>query len=251
MLACKNCSENVVDHYCSNCGQKASVGRLSIPGLLKDLPHAIFHVDKGFLYNCLQLIKRPGPAIRDYLAGKRRPFFHPASFLVISLVLNYLVAKITDLHFYDEYELETMDAVQAQVIKDYDAMQWWFLEHTYLYILIAIPASTLFLYALFRLLKEKLNLAETAVVILFVIAEGVLIQSLIYLAFGWNPSGEFIRAVEIVNLALLTSYASFAIYQMLVSTGNKVFRLTMALVGGIGLSASWLASAFLLYYLLA
>jgi hypothetical protein len=245
---CLNCGQQVIQAFCPACGQKASTGRITIGGLVKDLPHAILHVDKGFLFNVVQLMKRPGSAIRDYLAGKRKTFFHPATFLVISLVLNYIVVKLTDLHFYDEGELATMAPLEAQAIRDYDAMQWWFLEHTYLYILLAIPMSALFMWLLLRIMRETCNLAESAVVILFVIAEGVLIQSVIYALLGWIESGPFRRGLETFNLVCLVTYASYAIFQLFSAYKGMVFRLFAAILGGIGLAAVWIVSALCLYY---
>jgi hypothetical protein len=126
MSVCKNCGEELLQNYCPNCGQGANVGRITLGQLIRDLPHVIFHVDKGFLYNVSHLLRRPGSAIMEYLEGKRKPFFHPASFLVIALVLNYLIVRIIDLHFYFEEELASMQTLEAKAIKDYDAMQWWF-----------------------------------------------------------------------------------------------------------------------------
>lgn len=250
MIVCKNCQSQVEQEYCPNCGQKASVKRITIRSLLEDLPHAVFHIDKGFLYNFVQLFKSPGQAILNYLSGMRKIFFHPATYLVISLVLNYLVVKLTDLHFYDEHELETIDPVKAEAILAYDGMQWWFLEHTYIYILIAIPASSLFLFLLFRLCRVKLNLAETAVVVLFTIAQGVLIQTIIYLLFGWVDSGPFLRTMETVNMTVLVFYASYVIFQLLSPIRSILFRVVIAFIGGAGLAVTWLASAYLLYVLM-
>lgn len=236
--------------YCSYCGQKTSVSRITIGSLLRDLPHAIFHVDRGFLFNIWKLFKQPGIAIDQYLSGKRKQFYHPASYIVIALILNYLIVKITDLHFYDEAELQGMDSLKAAAIRDYDAMQWWFLEHTYIYILLAIPASSLFLYAIFKWAKKEYNLAETAAVVLFTIAQGVLIQTLIYLAFGWINSGPVLRTVETCNVFILIFYASLVIYQLLSLVKKKIARLFFSLIGGLGLAVVWVASAFLLYTLM-
>ncbi len=148
--------------------------RISLFHFISDLPHAIFHVDRGMLFNFVQLIKRPAASIQDYLDGHlRKRYFHPATHLVIALLFNYVVVKITNLHFYDEAELLTMAPLAAQAIMVYDRMQWWFLEHTYIYILLAIPASSLFLYLIFRLSGLKFNVAETAIVVLFTIGQGV------------------------------------------------------------------------------
>ena len=214
---------------------------------MRDLPHAVFHIDRGIIYNVNELFRRPGEAIRGYLAGKRKPFFHPASYLVIALILNFVVAKIYNLHFFDVGELEMMDPLAAKVIQDYDALQWWFLEHTYIYILFSIPASTLFLFGIFKLMKEPYNIAETAVVILFTIAQGVLIQTFIYLCFGWFKNGPFIRTVESINMSILITYATMVIWQLLNAVPNKVVRFIFALIGGAGLALVWIATAYLLY----
>jgi len=250
MNPCKNCGTPVTLHFCANCGQKASIGRITIGGLIRDLPHAIFHVDRGFFFNLLNLFKQPGKAITDYLDGKRKPFFHPASYLLIALVLNYLVVKITNLHFYDEGELSDMDPLQAQALRDYDAMQWWFLEHTYIYILIAIPASTIFMFGLLKLLKQHFNIAESAVIVLFVISQGVLLQTTLYALFGWVDSGPFLRGLEMVNMTFLISYAAWAIYHLLSHERNKAIQVLLAVIGGVGLAVVWIASAYIPYLIL-
>ena len=248
-IYCLNCNALVDQSYCPACGQKASTGRITIAGLIKELPHAIFHVDKGILFNIVQLIKRPGPAIIDFLNGKRKSFFHPATFLVLALVLNYIVVKVTDLHFYDENELVNMAPAEAQAIRDYDAMQWWFLEHTYLYILVAIPMSALFVWGLMTIMRQTFNLAESAVIILFIIAEGVLIQSTIYALLAWIESGPFRRGLETFNLLCLITYASYALFQLFTPQRPLLIRLFMAIVGGLGLTVVWVAGALILYYL--
>jgi hypothetical protein len=214
--------------------------------LVRELPHAIFHVDRGAIYNFIQLFKRPGKAIREYLEGRRKVFYHPASYLVVSLILNYLVVKITDLHFYDKQELLGMDETTAKAIVSYDEMQWWFLEHTYLYILIAIPLSSLFLFGLFRIAKQEFNLAESAAIVLFTIAQGVLIQTIMYALFGWTRSGAFLRGVEIVNLVMLISYATMVMYQLIRNSRRRILRFVFAATGGAGLAIVWIASAYAL-----
>jgi hypothetical protein len=231
--------------------QASDAERISLFHFISDLPHAVFHVDRGILFNFVQLIKRPAASIQEYLDGRRRKkYFHPASYLVIALLFNYLVVKITDLHFYDEHELLSMSPLAAQAIMDYDKMQWWFLEHTYIYIFLAIPASSLFLYLLFRVTGLKFNVAETAVVVLFTIAQGVYFQSLVYLSLGWVNDGPFLRCMEAGNMVMLISYASFVSYQFLSSIRNKVGHVLIAILAGSGLAVVWILSAYIPYLLL-
>ena len=250
MTESKNYPGKAEGHYHPYPVQDNDEGRISLFHFISDLPHAIFHVDRGILFNFRQLFMRPAASIQEYLDGHRRKYFHPANYLVIALLVNYLVVKLMDLHLYDEQELLSMSPIAAQAIIDYDQMQWWFLEHTYIYILIAIPASTLFMYLIFRLARKRLNAAETAVVVLFTIAQGVFIQSMIYLSFGWVKYGSFLRGMETVNMAILILYASFVAYQLLSTIHWKVVRAVVAFVAGVGLALVWIASAYLPYYLL-
>jgi len=244
MKICKNCGQTVEKKYCPDCGQKVSVKRIELKHLLHDIPHAIFHVDSGFFYNLKQLFIRPGAAIKDYLEGRRKLFFHPVTYLAILMVFNYFAVKITNLHYYDEEELQTMSPKEVAFIKEYDETQWWFLEHTYLYMLIAIPACAIFYYFFFRLFKYKFNIAESAIIVMFVIAQGVFMQSSIYLLIGWIHNGPFIRTMEIVNGFFLLSYASYAMYCLISPKKNKFWIGVVCVLGGAFVLSLMIASGY-------
>jgi len=245
---CRNCGEYIEKKYCTHCGQKHEEHRIHIGTLLHDIPHAVFHVDHGFFFNVRQLFLRPGFAIRDYLEGRRKPFFHPITYLAILLVFNLFAVKVTNLHYYDEQELLMMTPKEAEFIKAYDASQWWFLEHTYLYMLVAIPVCTAFCYYFFRLFKQKFNFAENAIILMFIIAQGVLIQSILYLLTGWVRNGVFIRSMEMVDLALMVSYAAYALYQFIKPEKNKTRTAVACTIGGFIILTLMLASAYLLLW---
>lgn len=247
--ACRNCGTYIEKKYCSHCGQKHDEHRIHLKSLLHDIPHAIFHVDHGFFFNVVQLFKNPGTAIRDYLAGRRKPFFHPITYLAILLVLNLFAVKITNLHYYDEQELLGMSAREKALILEYDASQWWFLEHTYLYMLVAIPVCAAFCYGFFRLFRLRYNFAENAIILMFIIAQGVLVQSVLYLLTGWVRNGAFIRAMELVNLVLMVSYAAYALYRFIQPVRNKGWVKVAAVTGGFMILSLMLASAYLLLWI--
>lgn len=246
---CRNCGEHIIKNYCTHCGQKSEEHRIRLGSLLHDIPHAIFHVDHGFFYNLLQLFKRPGPAIREYLEGKRKPFFHPITYLAILLVFNFFAVKITNLHYYDPGELQRMSPEKAAIILEYDASQWWFLEHTYLYMMVAIPLCAVFSYGFFRLFRLRFNYAEHVIILMFIIAQGVFIQSTLYLLTGWVKSGPFIRGMEFFNLLLMLSYATFACYQLIDPQRKKRLALVAAVLAGIVFLVIMLGSAYGLMYL--
>ena len=246
ITTCKNCGEVIEKKFCTHCGQKVTEHRIALKSLLHDIPHTIFHVDRGFFFNVVQLFKRPGGAIQDYLQGRRKPFFHPVTYLAILLVFNLFAVKVTNLHYYDEQELLSMSAAEVEFIKEYDASQWWFLEHTYLYMLIAIPLCTGFCYFFFRMFKHHFNFAENAVIIMFTLAQGVFVQSCLYLLTGWVKNGVFIRSMEIVNFILMISVATYSFYQLIKPAKKKIWVGVSSFFAACIILSLMLASAYLL-----
>ncbi len=71
---------------------------------MHDIPHSVLHVDKGFPYTFLQLIKRPAKAMEEYLAGKRVNYNRPLAYVIMMSAIGALVATqvqklIRELHF--------------------------------------------------------------------------------------------------------------------------------------------------------
>lgn len=92
MTTCKNCGAVVSEKFCSHCGQKASVGVLNFHELVHEVWHNLTHTDKGYLQLVAQLLMRPGKTISEYLAGKRKKYFNPFTFYLVTTSLLLLVA---------------------------------------------------------------------------------------------------------------------------------------------------------------
>jgi hypothetical protein len=88
---CLNCEETVIHHYCSHCGQKSDTKRIDWHYLIHDVPHSVFHLDKGFLPTLIGMIIRPGEVIQQYLDGKRARYFRPLTYLFILGTLAGLI----------------------------------------------------------------------------------------------------------------------------------------------------------------
>ena len=82
-MHCLNCGQLVSENFCSVCGQKTTVKRISIKALLHDLPHSLFHVDKGILKN-IKGITNPHDTVFGYMEGKRISYFSPFLFFLIT-----------------------------------------------------------------------------------------------------------------------------------------------------------------------
>ncbi|MCB2409084.1 DUF3667 domain-containing protein [Hymenobacter lucidus] len=82
--ACLNCGTLVPERFCGHCGQDAHhTHRITMAHMLHEIPHSIWHVDKGIQYSLWNILIRPGTTIRNYLAGQRKYHFPPLSLLLL------------------------------------------------------------------------------------------------------------------------------------------------------------------------
>src|SRR5690349_5843120 len=91
-MNCKNCESTVDANFCSNCGQKAHIHRITIGHVVHEFIHAVTHADKGFLLLIKKLITRPGIVARQYIEGKRKTYFNPLSFIVITSAIHAFIS---------------------------------------------------------------------------------------------------------------------------------------------------------------
>src|SRR5437016_5818015 len=98
MITCKNGSDEFEGHFCNNCGQKASIGRLNWSHLWHEALHNLLHFDKSFLSTLKDLFIRPGLAIQEYIDGKRVRHFSPFSMLVVFGAIAAFLTQYFDLH---------------------------------------------------------------------------------------------------------------------------------------------------------
>ncbi|HET9054775.1 MAG TPA: DUF3667 domain-containing protein, partial [Cyclobacteriaceae bacterium] len=89
--ACKNCGAPLTGNFCQQCGQKADIHKITLKHLLHEFFHAITHADKGFLFLMKELVTRPGYVVQEYLDGKRKKYFNPLTFFVITSTIWAIV----------------------------------------------------------------------------------------------------------------------------------------------------------------
>jgi hypothetical protein len=64
---CLNCQAEIDKNYCSTCGEKTDIHRITVKHFLfHDLLHGVWHIDKGILFTLKETIVRPGSGTRLY-----------------------------------------------------------------------------------------------------------------------------------------------------------------------------------------
>ncbi|MFT4095121.1 MAG: DUF3667 domain-containing protein [Niabella sp.] len=92
-LECKNCGRLYSGNFCPQCGQSAHEKRIDARWLLHDVPHSVFHIDKGFFYTLKSLFTHPARMVKEYLEGKRVKYFRPFAYVVLMTTVSSLVVE--------------------------------------------------------------------------------------------------------------------------------------------------------------
>jgi Protein of unknown function (DUF3667) len=92
-MKCKNCNTVVKEthSYCPYCGQKIGLGRLNFKQLLKDLWVSVTNTDQGILHLIKHLTYRPGKVAREYISGRRKRYFNPFNYLLLTVAIALYV----------------------------------------------------------------------------------------------------------------------------------------------------------------
>lgn len=88
---CKNCNSKIDSKFCPNCGQKASVAKVTFTETFQDVINAMFSIDAPLWVTIKALILNPGQLFRNYLSGKRKTYYKPVAFFILTTVIFVLV----------------------------------------------------------------------------------------------------------------------------------------------------------------
>ncbi|MBC8112640.1 MAG: DUF3667 domain-containing protein [Verrucomicrobia bacterium] len=97
-LACRNCETTLPEKalFCYHCGQKLRE-RLTWRTLFVDLLTNYIGFDSIFFRTNGHLLTKPGLMVRDFLAGKQKPYLRPIQYYLLMLGLFFLFTYATKL----------------------------------------------------------------------------------------------------------------------------------------------------------
>lgn len=93
---CLNCGNAVNDNFCARCGQKSSVGRISVKETFSHFASVLFSFEGPFLLTLSELFKNPGKVAREYIEGKRVHYYKPLSFFVVMTAVYLILRSAVD-----------------------------------------------------------------------------------------------------------------------------------------------------------
>lgn len=108
---CKNCGAQLKGDYCSDCGQRASVHRITFKETFNDFIESVFSVNAPFFVTLRGLFIQPGKLFKEFLSGKRKTYYKPVAFFILTTVIYLLISSIID---FDPFQDTSVIAVDVE-----------------------------------------------------------------------------------------------------------------------------------------
>jgi len=184
LTQCLNCGTRFKGNYCYQCGQKATVQKLTWKNLIEELVHFFTHAEHSFMYTTRKLIVNPAFIIKEYLDGKRVKVHKPITFLLIWAALLKLISEAYG-HVAKSFHLYTFEKA-APVLR----LLWTGPKNASLQgmenlisLLIQAPILVLIGWIMFR--KTKYSFVESWIAIIYALAYSfivaLLMQSIVFI----------------------------------------------------------------------
>ena len=184
-IQCKNCGNGYGSGfaYCPYCGQKSATSRINLKRLLGEIWIALTDVDKGILRLVKDLSTRPGVVAREYVAGKRKKYLNPFSYLFLMVaVAFFMIVKFEDV------ALAQLDPVALSRF-DSGATNKEFLQYSFRYfnifIFLMCPVNGLIVWLFFR--KNGYNYAENTVLAAYLSGQTMFFYCILLVPFFIFP----------------------------------------------------------------
>lgn len=202
---CKSCGSPVVGKFCSACGQRSNVKRITLREGWNDFWSRVYGFDGMFPRTLRDLTLRPGQAARTFINGNRVMYYGPVGYFFFMISLYLLVMSMLSI---DPIELTREIASDLATAKPGSGqeklnagMAQWINDNQRLVSFIFIPIQVLWLWILFR--KSALNFLEHSVMVLY--TQGHIQWISIVFLFVFKFTGYFLD----FSLLLLSQFVYF------------------------------------------
>lgn len=92
-MNCKNCEHILAAeaHFCSNCGAKVRVNRITFKILLVEFFINVFGFDSKFFLTLRKVARHPHILVTEFLGGVRNRYMNPFAFLAVGAAISLVV----------------------------------------------------------------------------------------------------------------------------------------------------------------
>lgn len=93
---CLNCGSEVRGTYCSQCGQRRTLPGIRMKDVVSDFLSYSFSIDGPVWRTLSLLVTNPGHLFRSFIGGKRKAYYKPIQFFVLSSLLYFAFAELIE-----------------------------------------------------------------------------------------------------------------------------------------------------------
>lgn len=203
-VVCRNCSHMFTGKYCPECSQRADTHRITWHYIWHEIPHSIWHVDKGILFTLRELFTRPGYTIREFIDGKRVNHYRPLALILLLGALLVFLSQSLGVRMSAQVQETFSDAndTPSEALKAFQTEVNQFTEKNQTLIsLLTIPITSFFLWLFFR--KKSLNYPEHLVANTFLAVVSFFLSLMLIVLIkimGGTMTG-FATAFSLISLA--------------------------------------------------
>lgn len=207
-MNCKNCGSDIKGNYCSHCGQRTSIRPLNFSNFTRELIDSTFQINSGLFFTIRQLFSSPGATIREYVAGKRKPYLKPVTYVLALSIIYFLISRAAGLNTWmnDLIEGYSLSANAGEVP---GVLNWFASNYAYA-ILLLLPVYSLASFIAFY--RSGSNYIEHIVLNTYITGQQALIYSFFALirAF-WDT--ELLETIPILIAVAYTFYAFLSYFK--------------------------------------
>jgi len=95
-MKCKNCNTELSSDFCPNCGQRASINKVTFKETFQDFIDVIFSVNAPLFLTLKLLVVNPGKLFREYLSGRRKTYYKPVPFFILTALIMIFTRSMLD-----------------------------------------------------------------------------------------------------------------------------------------------------------
>lgn len=209
-MECKNCSEHFEGNFCPNCGQSATVELLNAKNFLKEISGSVFQINRGLLFTIRELFLRPGLSIRNYLEGKRKPYFKPIAYAFTLSTIYFLFARLFGSEtFINAFATGWSNGATDQEIngRGVELLNWFVANYGYT-VLLLLPVFALASHLAFR--KFRLNYLEHMVLNAYITGHQALLSVLFVILAAMIGEHDYL---DIASLTVTIAYSTWVFWQ--------------------------------------
>jgi hypothetical protein len=185
-MTCVNCGADADGRYCSNCGQRLTVKRITFKEGWHDFWARIYGFDGMFPRTLKDLTLRPGFAAREFIRGNRVRYYGPVGYYFFIITLFLLLLSIFDMNYVDYLKaMQESLPIQQQETKLSNEMRSWVAENMKIVAFAIVPfIAFTSRFVFFR--KQRLNFLEHSVPVFYMLGHWYWINMVEALVFYYT-----------------------------------------------------------------